>query len=270
MKVVTCITNQNQVGYVNALKASCEYYGLELVTLIIENYVSHRQKTRRLYQYLQTFNSDELIFFTDGYDVIFTAGEDEIVEKYNKLSPEGKILMSADRFCVPDKSLANRFGQTKCGYNYICSGGFIGKANDIKSTIDVIFELMKNNDSEKNKEYKWCDQYEWTYAIINKKIEIVLDHNCEIFQTLTTPKSVQNLYDFLNVEDPLVGNEDLYSRKSIMKTIQDVQEEIEITENNRVFNKITKTYPVQIHYNNKINKLIMFMEPFVQLIDKVN
>lgn len=97
-----------------------------------------------------------------------------------------------------------------------------------------------------------------------------MDRNCEIFQTLTSPKSVQNLYDFLNIEEPLIDDEDLYSRKSIVNTIKDVLDDVEITENSRVFNKITKTYPIQIHFNNKINKLIMFMEPFVQLIDKVN
>lgn len=270
MKVVTCITNPNQVGYVNALKASCKYYGLDLVTLIIEDYVSHRQKTQRLYEHLQTAEPDELIFFTDGYDVIFTAGEEEIIRKYNKLSPAGKILMSADMFCVPDKSRAKHFRKTKYGYNYICSGGFIGMVNEIKSTIDVINELIEAYNSEKNIEYEWCDQYEWTQAIVNRKIDIVLDRNCEIFQTLTSPKSVQNLYDFLNIEEPLIDDEDLYSRKSIVNTIKDVLDDVEITENSRVFNKITKTYPIQIHFNNKINKLIMFMEPFVQLIDKVN
>ena len=99
---------------------------------------------------------------------------------------------------------------------------------------------------------------------------MVLDHNCEIFQTFTSNISIQNLYDFVNNEPPLVESEDLYARKSIINTIKAILDEVEITDDSRVYNKSTKTYPVQIHYNTKINKLVMFMEPFIQLIDKVN
>jgi hypothetical protein len=270
MKIVTCITNPDQIGYKHALKASCEYFGLELITLMIENYVSHRQKTIHLKEYLQTIDPAELIFFTDGYDTIFVAGEEEILEKYHRLSPNGKILMSADRFCVPDNSMAVHFKSTSFGFNYICSGGFIGSAGVILQSIKSIEEVMKGDNSNKNKEYFWCDQYEWTQAIINKKIDIILDHNCEIFQTLTSPKSAKNLFDFLNTEPALVENEDLSQRVSVMNTIKDVLDDVEITKDCRVFNKHTKTKPIQIHFNNKINKLIMFMEPFVQLIDKFN
>lgn len=270
MKIITCITNPNQVGYVHALKASCEFYGLELATLIIDKYESHRQKTRRLYQYLQTIDPNELIFFTDGYDVIFVGGEQEIVQKYNRLSPKGQILMSADRFCVPDPTMAKYFKTSNHGYNYICSGGFIGKVSVIIDVIDKIGEQMKSDNSDKNKEFGWCDQYEWTQAIINNKIDVILDHNCEIFLALNSPQSVNNLYSFLNIEVPLQEGEDLYQRQSIVDSIKNVLEEVEITESSRVFNKVTKTYPIQIHFNNKINKLIMFMEPFVELVNKVN
>jgi hypothetical protein len=87
---------------------------------------------------------------------------------------------------------------------------------------------------------------------------------------MTSPKSIQNLLEFNNNEPNLREQEDLYSRKSLIKNIVTVLEEIEITPVFRVYNKSTKTLPVQIHYNTKINKLLMFMEPFVQLVNHVN
>lgn len=113
MKIITCITDKNQVGYVHALKASCEYFNLELVTLTIDNYVSHRQKTKCLKEYLETINLDELVLFTDGYDTIFVGGENEIITKYTRLSPKGQVLMSGDRFCAPDRKFSPHFKKLK-------------------------------------------------------------------------------------------------------------------------------------------------------------
>ena len=99
---------------------------------------------------------------------------------------------------------------------------------------------------------------------------MVLDHNCEIFHTFTSSVCIQNLYEFNNSKLSLGENEDFYARKSIVSIIKVILDEVEITDDGRVYNKSTKTYSVQIYYNTKINKLVMFMEPFVKLIDKVN
>jgi hypothetical protein len=270
MKIVTCISNRHQIGYVHALKASCDFMELELVTLDVEMFDSHRVKTRRLMSYLQTIDSEELIFFTDGYDVVFVGGQEEIIKKYNQLSPEGKILMSADRFCASGPLMPEYFKPTQYGYNYLCSGGFIGKAKTIITAINGILQVMENEHSAENQELIWCDQYEWTKAIVANKVEIILDHNCEIFQTFTSKQSIENLYEFVNNEPELTDGENLYDRQSVVKTIQSILDEVEITSDCRVYNKSTKTYPVQIHYNTKINKLVMFMEPFVQIINKYN
>lgn len=270
MKVVTCISNRHQIGYVHALKASCDFFKLDLVTLDAKIFDSHRIKTRCLMSYLETIDPEEVIFFTDGYDVVFVAAEKEILEKYHRLSPNGKILMSADRICAPNSKMANHFSRTKYGYNFINSGGFLGKACDILDIINVLFKNVENDNSLENKEYFWSDQYLWTKSFTANNLQIVLDHNCEIFQTLTSQQSIQNLYEFVNNEPELTDGEDLYARQSIIKTIQSILDEVNITSDCRVYNKTTKTYPVQIHYNTKINKLLMFMEPFVKIIDKVN
>jgi hypothetical protein len=270
MKIVTCITNTNQVGYVHALKASCNYHNLELVTLIIENYTTHRQKTKYLRDYLDSVDPEELIMFTDGYDAILVAGEGEIVEKYNRISPDGKVIMSADRFCGTGSIGPEFFARTQYGYDYICSGGFIGTAAALIDVIDLIYSLLENDNTEINKNLDWSDHYEWTRLYESNKSSLILDSNCEIFQTLTTEVTARNLFKYYQTENKIVENEDLYKRESLRDIIKDALTELEITQDSRIFNKSTKTYPIQIHFVSEINKLIMFMEPFVQLIDKVN
>lgn len=270
MKVITCVSNLTQVGYKHALQASCKHYNLELVTLESQNWTSFRDRNEVYRRYLSTLNIDEIVFFTDGYDVVFVSGEQEILEKYNKITTRGSILMSADRFCAPDPTKSQFFKPTKHGYDFLCAGGFMGKAGELIKVIDSVFEVVQSDNSAENKQYFWCDQYMWTKALIDKKINIILDHNCEIFQTFTSQKSIENLYNFVNNEPPLSDDEDLYLRVSVTKTIEAILDEVEITNNHRVYNKSTKTFPVQIHYNTKINKLVMFMEPFVSLINHVN
>jgi hypothetical protein len=198
------------------------------------------------------------------------AGGQEIVEKYNRLAPNNQILMSADKVCAPDKAMAKYFKKKDSGYDYLCGGGMIGKAKILLDTFELLFEGIEEDESQENKDFYWSDQYLWTKLYLSKKVDIILDHNCEIFQTFTSEASIKNLYEFVNNEPELSEYEDLYQRKSLFKTIEAILEEIEITDNGRVLNKTTGTYPVQIHFNTKINKLVMFMEPFVQLIEKVN
>jgi hypothetical protein len=270
MKIVTCITNPDQIGYKHALKASCEYFGLELITLQGRDWKSYRERCHIYKEYLISLDPQEIVFFSDGYDVIFVSGEQEILEKYYRLAPNGQILLSADRFCAPDPEMSQHFTHTQNDYDFLCAGGFMGRAGEIVIAIDKLFEGVKNDNSSQNKEFFWCDQYMWTKLVLSKEMDIILDHDCEIFQTFTSAESIQNLYELVNNEPALSEDEDLYARKSLINTIKAILDEVEITDECRIYNKTTKTYPVQIHYNTKINKLVMFMEPFVKLVEKVN
>ena len=50
--------------------------------------------------------SSESLSFFYSYDVIFTAGADEIINKFLKF--EANVVFSAEDFCWPDKSLEVR------------------------------------------------------------------------------------------------------------------------------------------------------------------
>jgi hypothetical protein len=271
MKIVTCISNQNQIGYVHALKASCAYFKLELITLFVQGgYNTHRLKTKYLRNYLETVDPDEVVFFTDGYDAIMVAEQEEILEKYHRLSPDDQILMSADRLCGDCIVGPEHFEKTQSGYHYMCTGGYIGKTAKLIEIIDLIYKDLQNDTSQENVKYFSDDHYEWTKYYLYDKSKIILDYNCEIFQTLTSDNMLQNIHEFHDIKDSLAEDENLYLRPCVTNTIAEVLEELEITQEGRILNKTTQTFPVQIHFNSEVNKLIMFMEPFVQLIDKVN
>jgi hypothetical protein len=44
-----------------------------------------------------------VVLFVDGYDVVFTAGAEELLKTFNRF--EARILFSAEDACWPDRSL---------------------------------------------------------------------------------------------------------------------------------------------------------------------
>ena len=270
MKIITYASNLDQIGYVHGLVASCNYYGLDLVTLQSETWTTHRQKIVLLKEYLPNINPNEIVLFTDAYDVVMLMNEEQIMEKYAKLSEPSKVLVSGDRFCAPDPDLAKYFENKLTGYSYVSGGGMMGKVRDFIDVLDKITEVEKVDKSESNKLHSWDDQYLWTKTIIQYPELFIIDSNCEIFQTLCNRFVLEQLYIFKNSEPELSSTEDLYERESIRKVIANVLEEIEIQADGKVLNKTTSTHPAQLHFNTEINKLTMFMEPFVSLIERFN
>jgi hypothetical protein len=270
MKIVTCVSNIDQIGYVNGLVASCRFFNLNLVTLQSKNWLSHRQKDILFKDYLLTIDSEEIVFFTDAYDVLILSDEKEILEKYSKLLEKGKIVISADSVCSPEVEFAKYFDQRLTGYNYINTGGMIGKSCDFLNILNKVIRTQVKDKSDKGKFYSWSNQYLWTKTIMENPNLVIIDYNCEIFQTMTTGYILDQLFEFKNHEPELSFDEDLYKRKSITNAIENVLNEIDILENGRAFNKNTKTTPLDIHFNSEINKLTMFMKPFVGLVEKYN
>ncbi len=66
-------------------------------------------QVRLLRQELEKYKDDakKLIMFTDSYDVVFDAGADVIVERFNKFG--ARILFGAEGFCWPQRDLAEQY-----------------------------------------------------------------------------------------------------------------------------------------------------------------
>ncbi|XP_052759652.1 multifunctional procollagen lysine hydroxylase and glycosyltransferase LH3-like isoform X2 [Mya arenaria] len=119
---------------------------------------------------------DLIIMFTDSYDVVLTAGKDEIIEKFRKF--DARVVFSAEGFCWPDKSLYDQYPEVKINEKrFLCSGGFIGYAPEIYSIIS--HTAVDNTDD---------DQLYYTNIFLDKtlreKWSIKLDKKSELFINL--------------------------------------------------------------------------------------
>lgn len=119
---------------------------------------------------------DIIVMFTDSYDVIITGNSEEILNAFQKM--EARVIFSAEGFCWPDSSLANKYPEVKINEKrFLNSGGFIGYAKEI-------YEIV----SAKSIENTYDDQLYYTEIFLDEsmreRLSIKLDKRSEIFQNL--------------------------------------------------------------------------------------
>lgn len=117
--------------------------------------------------------TDTLLMFTDCYDVILTAPPSEVVAKF--LASKTQMLFSAEDYCWPDRSLSTQYPRVEKGYQFLCSGGYIGYA-------PAVYELVamgKIGDTDDDQLY-----FTKIYLKHMEDKQIKLDHTTEIFQNL--------------------------------------------------------------------------------------
>lgn len=127
-------------------------------------------KVNLLKEELQTLDDDQLILFSDSYDVIMCASEEEIIRKYKAF--QTPVIFGAEKSCWPDTSLANKYPQTNSVYRFLNSGGFIGHVKDIKKML--ITSIAHSDD----------DQLYYTNFFLANQDFLSLDYYSSIFQTL--------------------------------------------------------------------------------------
>ncbi|KAG5900593.1 hypothetical protein JTB14_017451 [Gonioctena quinquepunctata] len=120
-------------------------------------------------------DNDKLVLFTDGYDVIFLSGPNEIVRRFQKTG--ARVLFGAEPFCWPDKNLASQYPEVTAGKRFLNSGMYIGY-------VPEILKLLSWQEIENTGD----DQLFFTNAYLNEEfresIQMKLDHTSEIFQNL--------------------------------------------------------------------------------------
>ena len=119
---------------------------------------------------LLNLHEEQLIFFSDSYDVIMAANEDEIIENFHKFNTP--LVFAAERSCWPDTNLKTQYPNTTSVYPYLNSGGFMGTVKDI---LDIL-QLPIQDSSD--------DQLYYSQAFLKNPKHISLDYKASIFQTL--------------------------------------------------------------------------------------
>lgn len=181
--IVTVATDVHNEGLQRFLY-STSIYGFKTIVLGLGQQwkggdMSHAgggHKVNLLKQFLNSgdIQDDELVVFSDSYDVIVTSNPQQTVRRFSQHKCD--VLFSAEKFCWPDKSLKNDYPYSHTAYRFLNSGGFIGKVKDLKSVFEMGGELRDSDD----------DQLYYTKVFLSNlksnQLRMALDNNCTLFQ----------------------------------------------------------------------------------------
>lgn len=127
---------------------------------------------------LKRFKDDDkmIVLLTDSYDVIITAGAEEILTLFDSFKAD--VVFSAEPFCWPDSSLVSSYPKPEAGgKRFLNSGGIIGRAS-------VVYQLLTSSEIKEDDD----DQLFFTKIYLNEdfrnKWSIKLDSRSKLFQTL--------------------------------------------------------------------------------------
>jgi len=140
-------------------------------------------KVNLLRKYLKTLPGNDVVLFTDAYDVLYNAGIAEITTRY--LGFNTKVLFSAEADIWPDSSLAEQFhnhpNNLKTKYQYLNSGTFIGQVDELIRMLDDS-EVSDDGD----------DQLFYQKLFLSGKYDVKLDYEGYLFQCNEDSISYEN------------------------------------------------------------------------------
>jgi len=141
------------------------------------NSVGGGQKVLIMRKALESYKDDAemIIMFTDSYDVLFNANQQQILEKFHQF--EARVVFSAEGFCWPDDQLASEYPPVERGKRFLNSGLFMGYAPEL-------WQILNSADIANDDD----DQRFYTTLFLNaekrQQLNIKLDHRSELFQNL--------------------------------------------------------------------------------------
>jgi len=127
-------------------------------------------KLREVSDYLKNpdLNYDDIVLFTDAYDVVYCGTQKEIIEKYLKINKP--IIFGAEKQCNPDPKRASEYAFTSTEFPYLNSGMYIGRVWALRKC----FLAYQYNDKDD-------DQRFWTTQFFENPDLIGLDYTNELF-----------------------------------------------------------------------------------------
>ena len=114
------------------------------------------------------FDDNELILFTDAYDVIYYGDFSTIINRY--LTFNKPIVFGAETTCSPDLRMRKYYNNMNTKFPFLNSGLYIGKVWALKECL----QQYEYND-------KHDDQLFWTQCFFQHQDKIELDYNNNIF-----------------------------------------------------------------------------------------
>tara|TARA_Y100000287_G_C14232195_1_gene362496 strand:+ start:2022 stop:2693 length:672 start_codon:yes stop_codon:yes gene_type:complete len=127
-------------------------------------------KLREVQKFLEKpeLNNDDIVLFTDAYDVIYRGDQETIKKRFEKMNHP--IIFGAETECNPDPSKTIQYKIRDEEFSYLNSGMFIGRVWALRTCMND----YKYNDQDD-------DQLFWTIKFLNNKNMIKLDYKNELF-----------------------------------------------------------------------------------------
>lgn len=255
MKVVCIVTDENNPGFTKWLQPSCSYQNLALTPIIYRGpYRSHKLKDMLLLEYIKRNPKNEIILFTDAFDTVLLSNESEILEKFYKFN--SPLVFSAEANCWPDVDLAQQYPTSVQDFQlkYLNSGGFIGESTYIKDLIERYYA----NSTIDHLKYQWSNQYIWNQIYSFEHEVVKLDHEGDIFYTLSSDVAMAKRY--VHEPDHTLKAAWLSSEKT--RILQDVS-----FDEDRIIYKRTGSMPCHLHFNSPFSKQLMQTDFFDKLME---
>jgi len=117
----------------------------------------------------QDLNPNDIVLFTDAYDVIYCGNRPEIIKRYLEFSKP--IVFGCEKLCQPDTFLTERYNNRDREFPYLNSGMFIGRVWALRQCMEGYQYIDKVE-----------DQRYWTDKFLNTNSDIIeLDYDNKLF-----------------------------------------------------------------------------------------
>jgi lysyl hydroxylase/galactosyltransferase/glucosyltransferase len=176
-RVLVCTVATQENEGLAFLKESCQKFNIDLKVLGMgQQFRGFGWRLKILHSYLLEHQAAYDILLTiDGYDMLFTTGLEEILEKYINYSTP--LLIAAEPKCWPfEYPSPDEYPPAPTHYRYVNAGGYIG---DIK----YITHLMTKHKVPYLNDWD-DDQRFWAWLYVLNVAELKLDHYCQVFQCM--------------------------------------------------------------------------------------
>lgn len=165
------------------LSDSCERLGLNL------HLFGHGEpwpwlvdaKVIRLAQEIEKIDS-EYFLMTDAGDSFILDDEETIMMKFH--ASGASVLVSAEKKCWPNPSLANHYAQVMSPWRYLNSGGYIGSKAALLSLLRAMRDCPRPSWMQAQRSRDWMNDQFLMSLLFVAGYPIQLDTHCKIFQCM--------------------------------------------------------------------------------------
>jgi len=144
-------------------------------------------KLKEVYYYIwnSKLHQNDIVLFTDAYDVIYCGNVNEIVKRFLKF--DRPIVFGCEKNCSPDPQRHIEYSYKDTEFPYLNSGLYIGRVWALRQLM-VGYSYDDTHD----------DQRYWTTHFLKNPDLITLDYNNSLFLNTSDVKVTDIKYDGVN------------------------------------------------------------------------